>query len=265
MNIAEAGTAITIDGIDIAVELADGRVFDYCKRCGGTGHYSFNQIDGTVCYGCNGSGLGKVTTRVDAIKRANARRAAARKRQRVEEARLVKQEQERQEWADAHSELAEGLAKVAKAHRDEDSSILGIGVLLDFAQQAQWRPLSPKQTDFATKLLAAYIERQDKISERKQAQAAAGHVGTVGEKLTIDAEIVFTKLIEGSFNGRPTYSTLVIMKTTDGATLKTFSSGAFGDVAEQNVHEVIRITGTVKAHEERDGLLETSLTRVKAL
>ena len=25
-----------------------------CGRCGGSGHYSYNQIDGTRCYGCNG-------------------------------------------------------------------------------------------------------------------------------------------------------------------------------------------------------------------
>lgn len=27
-----------------------------CGRCGGSGSYSFNQIDGSVCYGCRGSG-----------------------------------------------------------------------------------------------------------------------------------------------------------------------------------------------------------------
>jgi hypothetical protein len=27
-----------------------------CERCGGTGHHQYNQIDGTICYGCNGSG-----------------------------------------------------------------------------------------------------------------------------------------------------------------------------------------------------------------
>jgi len=27
-----------------------------CSRCGGSGSYSFNQIDGSRCYGCNGSG-----------------------------------------------------------------------------------------------------------------------------------------------------------------------------------------------------------------
>lgn len=26
-----------------------------CGRCGGTGHYSFNMIDGTICYGCGGA------------------------------------------------------------------------------------------------------------------------------------------------------------------------------------------------------------------
>jgi hypothetical protein len=28
-----------------------------CGRCGGSGNYSFNPKDGTVCYGCNGSGF----------------------------------------------------------------------------------------------------------------------------------------------------------------------------------------------------------------
>jgi hypothetical protein len=26
-----------------------------CGRCGGTGHYSYNQINGTTCFGCAGS------------------------------------------------------------------------------------------------------------------------------------------------------------------------------------------------------------------
>ena len=28
-----------------------------CPRCGGCGHYSYNPMDGTRCYGCNGSGV----------------------------------------------------------------------------------------------------------------------------------------------------------------------------------------------------------------
>lgn len=29
---------------------------DTCSRCGGSGNYSYNQINGTRCFGCNGSG-----------------------------------------------------------------------------------------------------------------------------------------------------------------------------------------------------------------
>lgn len=28
-----------------------------CSRCGGSGNYSFNLMHGTMCYGCNGSGI----------------------------------------------------------------------------------------------------------------------------------------------------------------------------------------------------------------
>ena len=27
-----------------------------CSRCGGSGHYSYNDVDGTRCYGCGGGG-----------------------------------------------------------------------------------------------------------------------------------------------------------------------------------------------------------------
>jgi hypothetical protein len=41
---------------------------DTCGRCGGSGHYSYNQIHGTVCYGCNGHGV-KLTRRGQAAQR----------------------------------------------------------------------------------------------------------------------------------------------------------------------------------------------------
>lgn len=28
-----------------------------CGRCGGTGHHSFNQVNGSTCFGCGGSGV----------------------------------------------------------------------------------------------------------------------------------------------------------------------------------------------------------------
>lgn len=40
-----------------------------CGRCGGSGHYSFNMMSGTVCFGCGGSGI-KFTKKGAAAKTA---------------------------------------------------------------------------------------------------------------------------------------------------------------------------------------------------
>ena len=47
-----------------------------CPRCGGSGHYSYNQIDGTRCYGCNGSGISIQKVRAYTEKEYNRMQAA---------------------------------------------------------------------------------------------------------------------------------------------------------------------------------------------
>jgi hypothetical protein len=70
------------------------RVKGKCPRCGGSGHYSYNQMDGTRCYGCNGSGIAikEVRWYTDnqraAMDRAAEKRAAA--KQLKQEERRVK-------------------------------------------------------------------------------------------------------------------------------------------------------------------------------
>ena len=65
------------------------KMFGNCPRCGGSGHYSYNQIDGTKCYGCMGSGKKTITVRwyTDA-ERARMDRAAEKRA----EAKAVKAE-----------------------------------------------------------------------------------------------------------------------------------------------------------------------------
>ena len=57
-----------------------GRLFvkvkGICPRCGGSGHYSYNQIDGTRCYGCNGSGTAILTVRAYSEKEYNRMQTA---------------------------------------------------------------------------------------------------------------------------------------------------------------------------------------------
>ena len=81
------------------------KVKGVCPRCGGSGHYSYNQMDGTRCYGCNGSGISiqkvrayteKEYTRMQvANERARAKREAekeAKARDLVENAAKYKHE-----------------------------------------------------------------------------------------------------------------------------------------------------------------------------
>ena len=69
------------------------KVKGVCPRCSGSGHYSYNQMDGTRCYGCNGSGISiqkvrayteKEYTRMQA---ANERARAKREAEKVAKAR----------------------------------------------------------------------------------------------------------------------------------------------------------------------------------
>lgn len=64
-----------------------------CTRCGGSGHYSYNQMDGTRCYGCNGTGKATIAVRwyTDAQRAAMDRAAEKRqalKEKKVEERRI---------------------------------------------------------------------------------------------------------------------------------------------------------------------------------
>lgn len=47
-----------------------------CGRCGGDGHYSYNQITGTRCFGCGGSGRQLIRITADVLAEAVARQAA---------------------------------------------------------------------------------------------------------------------------------------------------------------------------------------------
>lgn len=59
-----------------------------CPRCGGSGHYSYNQMDGTRCYGCGGSGIKTMNVRWYTDKeRAAQDRAAERRAEKAAEAK----------------------------------------------------------------------------------------------------------------------------------------------------------------------------------
>ena len=72
------------------------KVKGHCKRCGGSGRYSWNQMDGDRCYGCGGSGIAVMTVRwYTEAERARQDRAAEKRA----EAKVVKAEAKRIRFA----------------------------------------------------------------------------------------------------------------------------------------------------------------------
>lgn len=247
----------------VAIKFPNGTVREFCKRCGGTGEYSFNLMDGTVCYGCGGRALGATTTEADIIRKAVNRekaraRAAAKAEKAAAEARSVLATWEAQN-ADLVAALIPHRSRVDdEGYTDFDWRPVN-NFLTSLADQAKYRPLSPKQVEAAHAALARQAGWDAEKAQKTAQQAAAGHYGTVGGKVNVTVEIVATKFFPGEWNR--SNSTLVTMKTDEGHTLKTFSSGEFGMEAEKG--QRVTITGTVKAHGDYNGLPETTLIRVK--
>ena len=67
-----------------------------CPRCGGSGHYSYNQMDGTRCYGCGGSGIRVMEVRWYTDKQRATMDRAAEKRKGIA---VQKQEERRIKFA----------------------------------------------------------------------------------------------------------------------------------------------------------------------
>jgi hypothetical protein len=262
-------TDIMHNGYAIAVKLTDGRVFDICTRCGGSGHYSFNLMDGTICSGCGGNGLGKETTEADAIKRATNRdKARARKQAKAEREFQIKRDA-MDKWQNENADLIEALKPFATPFDSEgyvDFSFRSPNrFLTDMADQAinTIRPLSSKQTEAAQKALVSQAERDSARAIVNAQKAAQGHYGQAGEK--VEAEVKITRI--QSFDGQYGTSWLIVMETVDGYSLKAYCTGAFVSDAidAEKTGETLSIKGTIKKLDEYNGVPQTVLTRVKTV
>jgi len=54
--LAELATILRTHEDNVSARLIGLKIAPVCTRCGGSGSYSFNQTDGSRCYGCNGRG-----------------------------------------------------------------------------------------------------------------------------------------------------------------------------------------------------------------
>jgi hypothetical protein len=209
----------------------------YCSRCGGQGGADAWRATGWTCYECAGTG-GKheaVVTVYTAEQLAvlNAR----------QDAKLAKKQ------AAAQAKEAELLAAFEAAYPE---------ILTKFAQVTSPSPfvadivakgrkygfLSDRQRDALNTAL-------DRELARKEQNAASRHVGTVGERIEFEATITFVTGFEGSFG----YVTVTGLRDAAGNVYiqKGKHLGSKG--------ETLRLKATVKAHELRDNVAQTIITR----
>jgi hypothetical protein len=234
-------------------------VYKACGRCGGEGHYMYNSLDGTICYGCWGDGLGAQLTGWDAaLKFVKDREARERAKQRKWMRELHEQAIAWDAWRDAVPGRLGLIAALLAQPKDEYSDEYAQGFLGDMARNVRGcKPLTEKQE-------AAAMRTLGQKAARIEAKQAAGHWGTVGKRAEVEVTIRSARDYDGDYGTRY----LVVMETADGQTLKTWSSGEFGWEAARRLREAdgqpvaLRIKGTVKEHSDYQGAPQTELSRV---
>lgn len=231
-----------------------------CTRCGGSGIFS---RFGT-CFRCGGNGIDPTPDKVWAFPKAwTDEECAAFDDARLERNAKATERREAKRLAERDAVWNANLARCPLLAAEDVE-----GWAVDIVDKAHRFELTDKQIAAFEKAVdrsrQAEVERQQRVERQQQ----AGHFGELGERIEVEAQVVFVKEVEGQYGT----SYLVKMTTADGAVLKTFSSGEFGYEASLDYHRTrwnkepgttYRIKGTVAEHGEYNHVPETLLKRVK--
>lgn len=257
-----------------------------CGRCGGTGRIPcFGHIDDGICFACNGVGrfFKKIRIYTEA-ERAKMDAAAARKKERDLEKKRAEATSKRQAWLDKYNIADGNIFVVAGCNTYEIKDELkaqgakfysGLGWFFGTAT-APNEPIATNEflfhctvedmfywTEFGAGPYfkeGALDDMQKKIAEivakkNKEQFGASQHVGEVGARLrNMKATFVSVKCFEGKWG-----MSLVYSFDVDGNIMTWFTQSQIDNSI--NIGDTVILTGTVKAHTEYQGILQTQLSR----
>lgn len=226
-----------------------------CSRCGGSGQYSFNMMDGSRCYGCNGTG-GYYVRRVNTVAYARKAKTAANRRRKADEKRARR--------AAAHAAAAEKAAtlganalEVLRGHFDDDSTHIADWNAFCEAVDAYCGEHGAPDATFEVNAKARELRRLEveaaKAKAKAEANARSTYVGTIGQRSEFTLRL--THEIESGNAYGAVY--LYFFLDDDGNAYKWASSRPKG--LEKG--ETYTGKATVKAHNKYEGLKQTVLTR----
>lgn len=229
-----------------------------CDRCGGSGHYSFNLVDGTMCYGCRGSG-GHYVRHTDVVSVAREVKTRKAKAARAEKKRLAEVAAREKRVADAKALAEEALAALRPFFSDDSTYVenwadfcAAIGDFCAAKGVRAERELNYKVRDLRKAEVEAAREAQ-----RKAEAATSEHVGTVGER----RDFVLTLVTETCWDGAYGRTYLYVFRDADGNVFSWKASR--GHTFERG--ETYALKATVKGHGEYKGVAQTEINRGKLL
>ena len=223
-----------------------------CSRCGGEGGSHAWKHTGYVCYRCGGDNsryFERYENGVYTAKRLEQLNAIAeRKRLKKLAAARAKAETQRQDfiaWAKAggryRGDLIGRILRTGKPQRD--------GFVHDLARKLRQRwTLSDAQLSAARNMFA-------KIDEREIQDASSVHVGSIKERIEFEGIVEFETTREGFYGT----THIIKVRSIDGNVFTWFASGY------QSLHrgDRVAVRGTVKKHDEYQGVKQTILSRCK--
>lgn len=152
--------------------------------------------------------------------------------------------------ADAFMEQAQELIKWGLQHFAEDNSSYAHNMrnLLDT------EAVTGRYIGYVVSVIAAHVRSLEQEADRKFVKKSNEYVGAVGERAVFEVTVLKHMTFDTDFGT----THLFTMADALGNNLVWFASGNNLDVGD-----TVKLKGTVKAHNERNGFKQTVLTRCK--
>ncbi|AUX83180.1 hypothetical protein PBI_PEPPINO_30 [Microbacterium phage Peppino] len=216
-----------------------------CRRCGGTGHYSFNGFD-SICYLCNNVWEGRIgdifpneaAAQKWCHERAVRKAQADRKR---EAARLVEVQALADKVATVPADVREFLLQVELNEYDGEMDYYGSNRNENYERDAFIRNMA-EQLQFVVNARRPFTEKMVEAVRSniaKRAQREAELVPAPEGRVTVTGEIVGTKVVEGD------YGTAYKVTVKDDRGFRVYVSlpKAQADQAFDEYYEALEVAG----------------------